>query len=128
MDGANKSMKEVSYTYSTRFGDKTVEAATTFDINKTMMRCLVKNLAMFGLGLYIFAGEDLPEDTNDAVVTKPAEPTLTELKASSEDWVKVAKYVVANKELGIDKILTQLTRKYKISPLLKKEISNLLNS
>lgn len=25
------------------------------------MRCLVKNLAMFGLGLYIFAGEDMPE-------------------------------------------------------------------
>ena len=28
------------------------------------MRCLAKNLAMFGLGLYIYAGEDLPE-TND---------------------------------------------------------------
>ena len=32
-----------------------------FDINKTIMRCLVKNLAMFGLGLYIYAGEDVPE-------------------------------------------------------------------
>jgi len=53
---------------------------------------------------------------------------LTELKPSSEDWVKVAKYVVANKELGIDKILAQLSRKYKISPSLKKEISNLINS
>jgi hypothetical protein len=31
------------------------------DINKAVMRCLVKNLAMFGLGLYIYAGEDLPE-------------------------------------------------------------------
>jgi len=29
------------------------------------MRCLVKNLAMFGLGLYIYAGEDLP-DTKDS--------------------------------------------------------------
>lgn len=33
------------------------------DVNKTVMRCLVKNLAMFGLGLYIYAGEDLPEET-----------------------------------------------------------------
>jgi hypothetical protein len=32
------------------------------DVNKTVMRCLVKNLAMFGLGLYIYAGEDLPEE------------------------------------------------------------------
>lgn len=31
------------------------------EINKTIMRCLTKNLAMFGLGLYIYAGEDLPE-------------------------------------------------------------------
>lgn len=62
MDGANKAMKNEPYEYSTKYsGKKTVEAATMFDINKTIMRCLVKNLAMFGLGLYIYAGEDLPE-------------------------------------------------------------------
>jgi hypothetical protein len=128
MDGANKSMKKASYTYSTRFGDKTVEAATTFDINKTMMRCLVKNLAMFGLGLYIFAGEDLPEDISEPVVAKPIEPpSLTELKKGTEDWEKVVKYVTANKELGLEKIGAQLVRKYKISPSLKKDISNLIN-
>jgi hypothetical protein len=31
------------------------------DINKARMRCLTKNIAMFGLGHYIYAGEDLPE-------------------------------------------------------------------
>jgi hypothetical protein len=31
------------------------------DINKTIMRCLVKNLALFGLGLHVYKGEDLPE-------------------------------------------------------------------
>ncbi len=61
MDGANKAMKDMSYTYKTNYAEKTVEAASMFDINKTIMRCLVKNLAMFGLGLYIYAGEDLPE-------------------------------------------------------------------
>lgn len=39
-----------------------VGKATMTDINKTIMRCLTKNLAMHGLGLYIYAGEDLPED------------------------------------------------------------------
>ena len=126
MDGANKSMKNVSYTYSTRFGDKTVESATTFDINKTMMRCLVKNLAMFGLGLYIFAGEDLPEDVAEPIAAKPIE--LIDLKKDSEDWLKVVMYVRANKELGLEKIGAQLVRKYKINPSLKKEISNLINS
>ena len=72
MDGANKAMKDVEYTYSVRdyknggFVEKTVQPATMFDINKTIMRCLVKNLAMFGLGLYIYAGEDLPESPKES--------------------------------------------------------------
>lgn len=126
MDGANKSMKNLPYTYTTRFGDKTVDAVTTFDINKTMMRCLVKNLAMFGLGLYIFAGEDLPEETVVAE-TKP-EPTLIDLKKDSEDWVKVAMYIKANKALGSGYIGKQLVRKYKLSASIIKDINNLINS
>lgn len=61
MDGKNKAMKRAQYEYTTKYGKKSVEAATMMDINKAIMRCLVKNLAMFGLGLYIYAGEDLPE-------------------------------------------------------------------
>ena len=67
MNGANKAMKNKPYTYSVKnyktggTEEKTVEAATMFDINTSIMRCLVKNIAMFGLGLYIYAGEDLPD-------------------------------------------------------------------
>jgi len=74
MNGANKAMLSEKYTYTTRYGDKEVEAATMFDINKTIMRCLVKNLAMFGLGLYIYSGEDLPE-TEKIEALKPKPPT-----------------------------------------------------
>lgn len=45
------------------------------EINKTIMRCLTKNLAMFGLGLYIYAGEDLPEDESGE--GNKATPTVT---------------------------------------------------
>lgn len=68
MDGANKAMLDHEYTYTVRdyksgeLKEKTVAKANMFDINKTIMRCLTKNLAMFGLGLYIYSGEDLPED------------------------------------------------------------------
>ena len=34
---------------------------TSFDINTSIQRCLVKAIALHGLGLYIYAGEDLPE-------------------------------------------------------------------
>ena len=76
MDSRNKAMRYVPYTYKTRVGEKTVEAATMYDINTTIMRCLVKNLAMFGLGLYIYAGEDLPED--EAKNAKAAASALEE--------------------------------------------------
>jgi hypothetical protein len=61
MNSFNKTMKSKEYTYKTKQGNKTVEQASMFDVNKTIMRCLTKNLAMFGLGLYIYAKEDLPE-------------------------------------------------------------------
>lgn len=122
MDGANQAMKKDSYEYSTRYGVKTVDAATMFDINKTLMRCLVKNLAMFGLGLYIYAGEDLPEDNEPKTVAKPApkkEATpateLPWLKYGDDNWTGVETYVTANKSLGYDKIVAQVKRKYQLS-------------
>ena len=86
LDGANKAMKAVPYTYTTpkweynqqtrrreKVGmeERTVEAASMFDVNKAIMRCLVKNLAMFGLGLYVYAGEDLPEDAASQPESEP---------------------------------------------------------
>lgn len=86
MDGANKAMLDHEYTYKVskyewqdkkkvKVGEetKTVEAATMFDINKTIMRCLVKNLAMFGLGLALYSGEDLPEEENEEKLRERAE-------------------------------------------------------
>ncbi len=61
MDGANNAMKFEPYEIPTKYGAKQVGKASMMDINKAIMRCLAKNLAMFGLGLYIYAGEDLPE-------------------------------------------------------------------
>jgi len=47
------------------FNNKPISNPNAFNINTTKMRCLVKAIAMHGLGLYIFAGEDLPEATKD---------------------------------------------------------------
>ena len=132
MDGKNKSMKKQSYEYTTKYGVKTVDAATTFDINKTIMRCLVKNLAMFGLGIYIYAGEDLPESETSAPVSAPApakaKPSseLIELVVDSDNWKSVVKYVTDNKELGIEKIGAQLKRKYSMSNEVKKSVAELI--
>lgn len=38
-----------------------VDSITSFDVNKTIQRSLTKAVARHGLGLYIYAGEDLPQ-------------------------------------------------------------------
>ena len=75
MDGNNKAMKNKPYEVQTKYKKFTVNAATMFDVNKTIMRCLTKNLAMFGLGLYIYAGEDLPDGE------EPSEPKVERIDA-----------------------------------------------
>jgi len=94
MDGANRAQKSHTYTYDVaewvsgrRTGkmiQKNVEAATMFDINTTIMRCLTKNLAMFGLGHYIYAGEDLPVAVN-TTEEAPKETKKVEKKPTKED-------------------------------------------
>ena len=42
----------------------TVDKVTSFDVNKAIQRSLTKAVARHGLGLYIYAGEDLPEGEN----------------------------------------------------------------
>ena len=66
-------------------------------VNKAMMRCLVKAIAAHGLGLYIYAGEDLPDakDVNANNIQNPPPPqvltdgrfrsALTAVKSGSYD-------------------------------------------
>jgi hypothetical protein len=41
--------------------NQTIENPNAFQINTSIQRCLAKAIALHGLGLYIFRGEDLPE-------------------------------------------------------------------
>ena len=44
------------------FKNHAIKCPNSVDINKATMRCLTKAISMFGLGFYIYAGEDLPEE------------------------------------------------------------------
>lgn len=123
MNGANKAMKKVAYTYKTKFGDKSVEPATMFDINKAIMRCLAKNISMFGLGLHIYTKDDLPEDIYVAFIDKVKTSelmaiakgknnvdeimkTLTELNANRIAEIPAADYEKAKSLLSAIEVLT----------------------
>lgn len=71
----NKPLKLHSYTYEVfdkrqnKTVQRTVPPIDSFSIGKSLVRCLVKNLSLFGLCLYIFAGEDMPEQITSPVET-----------------------------------------------------------
>lgn len=101
MNSSNKAMKAEPYEYTTKYGTKAVEAATMFDVNKAIMRCLVKNLAMFGLGLYLYAGEDLPDDmkTINPEEKAVAVKTLADEIVECKDEDKLTQIYQANKKI-----------------------------
>lgn len=94
MDGNNRAMMAQPYEVKTKYSSFTVQPATMFDVNKAIMRCLTKNLAMFGLGLYIYAGEDLPEVTDEEVVkvksTKKASSKASETAEQAHQRAKAS--------------------------------------
>jgi len=59
-----------------------------------MMRCLAKCIATFGIGLYIFSGEDLPSDVIDVVDIEPYKVQLINSQTESElkaNWIAAYK-------------------------------------
>jgi hypothetical protein len=55
-----------------------------FAVNTAMMRCMVKAIALHGLGLYVYKGEDLPEEQEEKPAPKPA--PKVEPKPQQRDW------------------------------------------
>lgn len=67
MDARNRSIK--------------LDSITSFDVNKTIQRSLTKACARHGLGLYIYAGEDLPEGEDKP---EPAEEPKADIPVKCE--------------------------------------------
>ena len=101
-----------------------IDKVTATDVNKTIQRSTAKAIAMHGLGLSLWTGEDVPVIVD--VAQAPQESSLIELTKGSDNWDKVAQYITLNKQIGLDKIIQQLSTKYTISAAVNKEIAKLL--
>jgi len=104
-----------------------MEKISSMDVNTAIQRSTAKAIAMHGLGLSLWIGEDTTLTTPTATAVSktpvPKTKTLVELNVGDENWEKVLKYVADNKSLGLPKIVKNLEVKYKIKALVKKEIS-----
>lgn len=65
--------------------NKAIPNPDAFAVNTAIMRCMVKALALHGLGLYVYAGEDLP-DGDDKPEPKKPEPKQESKPLVSTDW------------------------------------------
>ena len=88
------------------FNNKAIQQgkATMMEINKAIMRCLVKNIGMHGIGLYIYAGEDLPEE-DDGKQSTP-KPKRTNSPKATDKQIGLIESLYSDVEL--DTMLTRL--------------------
>ena len=73
--------------------NKAIVNPDAFQVNTAIMRCMTKALSLHGLGLYIYAGEDLPDGAEPESTIEP--DTMTDLfaaieSASTQDELKLA--------------------------------------
>lgn len=95
---------------------------TSFDVNKTIQRSMVKALALHGLALNVYNKEDF-HDEPKAVAPKPTSKTT--LAVGDENWSKVVNYVVDNIGLKSDDVFKNLSKKYELSDEVKSAINKL---
>jgi len=102
-----------------------VDKIDSFEVNKTIQRATAKAIAMHGLGLSLWTGEDIPSQPSEAkdAPSKDVKPgDRISLEVDDENWAKVLKFVVASKDKGMPWILEQLRTKYKVTTSVQKAL------
>jgi len=100
-----------------------IEDVTSFDVTKTIQRSMTKAIAMHGLGLSLWSGEDLI----DTVKSAKTPTAKIDLAVNDSNWAGVVAYVTANKtKLDLASIVKNLSVKYNLSTSVKKSLGDLL--
>jgi|SRR5210317_256074 len=108
------------------------ESITSFHVNSSIQRSLTKAIARHGLGLYIYAGEDLPQSSEHTATEQVKEraavrKTKPQLKVGDKYWDKVSDYLKSNKGTGAELLVAQIKTKYTLPKETLQEINNILS-
>lgn len=100
-----------------------LENVTSFDANKAVQRSLTKAIARHGLGLYIYAGEDLPEDDPEAKEkSKKKRGTASDAPLGEEFGMEIAATFMEN---GIEpKYVCKLYGVKSLADMTEKQMEN----
>jgi hypothetical protein len=75
MDNFNRPITIEGVTTTNKYGKEVTTKLDSFNVNTAIMRCMTKALALHGLGMYLYSGEDLPEegDKPEKVIISPTQ-------------------------------------------------------
>lgn len=84
-----------------------LDNVTSFDVNKAIQRSLTKAIARHGLGLYIYAGEDLPEEAPkiDPQADMPPEERIDPNTKVNDTQVKYLQSMIIETDTNVSKFL-----------------------
>lgn len=71
------------------YKNRAIPNPNAFEVNTAMQRCLAKAIALHGLGLYIYAGEDVPPDADKSGSDKPDTPKLDHKSVPASEFEKL---------------------------------------
>lgn len=97
---------------------------TSFDVNKSIQRSMVKALALHGLALNIYAKEEFLDTTEPVKVVAKSKGKVA-LNVGDANWEKVVNYVVDNMGLKNEDVFKNLSLKYELNDEVKKAIIKL---
>lgn len=92
--------------------NKAIPNPNAMDVNTAMMRCLTKCISLFGIGLYIYAGEDLPTEEPVDLLKEAQEWEKLIADVSSLEDLKII-YTQAYTQLKKDKTAVEIIAKAK---------------
>ena len=67
MDHTNKPITIEGVATVNKYGKEVITKLDSFNVNTAIMRCMTKALSLHGLGLYIYSGEDIPEESGSKI-------------------------------------------------------------
>ncbi len=89
--------------------NRPIAQPNAFDINTSIQRCLVKAISLHGCGLYVYAGEDLPQAATDAANDATNDPfeDFVPLPATRTIIKPVVPTITGQQQLAIQKLVIQ---------------------
>lgn len=114
VDNEGAALEHIEYLPVMDFRNKSIplDKVTSFDVNKAIQRSLTKAVARHGLGLYIYAGEDLPEGADEQKPKEQQKPAESSIVCNSCHKPIPAETLINGKRYSAESVAKASVKQY----------------